>query len=304
MKFKLIYGNHWNFGIVVADTLLMLKNALEEMGYQAHIEKKPEPEAGFTYIMLECFDESFVDYIRQIKATGADIWLVATEELNDGTFNLTARQKDDKGHYSNADYWDKRYLHFQQSLEYVSVLLHPNQTQVPFYQEIFNGPVFFMPHGYTEGFRTVLHRDSKDIDFLFTGAMTPYRQRLLDRLINKHYKVEILPVLTASFHRDDVVSRAKVCLNIRQSEQWPHFSNSRANYHINNQSYMISEYCPIHCEVANYIDMPKSDVIDFAEAALLSGEWQKKAVNNLQRYQEQHRLAKLLLPMFSSLGVA
>ena len=304
MKFKLAYGNHWNFGIVVSDTFLMLKYAIEEMGHEAFIEKMPKPESGYVYIFLECFDDSFVDYIREIKVAGGEVWLVATEELNDKTFNLTARQDNDKSNYSNNEYWDKRYSCFIKSLEFISVLFHPNQTQVPLYQKIFSGPVFFLPHGYTELFQTVKHRKSKDIDFLFTGTITPYRQRLLDRLINKHYKVEILPVLTASFHRDDVVSRAKVCLNIRQSEQWPHFSNSRANYHINNQSYMISEYCPIHCEVANYIDMPKSDVIDFAEAALLSGEWQKKAVNNLQRYQEQHRLAKLLLPMFSSLGVA
>lgn len=291
--FKLVFGNHWNFGIVVADTLMMIKNALNELGYKADISK--EPCCKSINILLENFDAEYLEKIKQVSLEGGRFWIVATEELCDDTFNLTARKGAAGTQYDKTEYWDTRYAAFVEALKYTELLFHPNQTQVPLYQALFP-KAFFLPHGYTPNFATVRQKaaSEKDLDFVFTGAVTDYRRQHLNVLRDKGYSVEVLPVLSASFYRDDVVSRAKICLNIRQSEEWPHFSNSRANYHICNESMLVSEYCPIHCDVANYISMPKQNFLDTAISLLESGEWETQAAENLNRYKKEQNLHILL----------
>ncbi len=301
MHFNLVFGNHWNFGIVVADTLLMIQYALQELGFTANINKDLDPSA--TNILLDGFDEEYVEKLKQLRDDGGKLWLVATEELSELGFNATALNKKDKSHYSNQEYWQKRYDNFAKVIPLVECLFHPNQTQLPIYEKIFSKECYFLPHGFTTNFKTVQHRANKDIDFVFTGALTEYRTRFFEELKRKGYNVTTLPVLSASFYRDDIIARSKVALNIRQTEDWPHFSNSRANYHLCNESALVSQYCPIHCDVANYIEMPESDFMDHAIWLLETGKWQTVAKHAYQIYSSQHRLANLLQPLFVKLGI-
>jgi len=293
MKFKLVYGNHWNFGIVVADTFLMLQGALHEMGFQADIEKEIQIEPGVTYVFIEGFDKDYAKSLQSIKDIGSNVWIIATEEWADGTFNLSARQGDN-GQYSKSEYWDERFQAFMLAIESCDLVWHLSEQQAERYKNVLEVPVEFLPHGFTDNFASVRHREHKDIDFVFTGTLTDHRRDCFNYLENKGYKVVYLPVLTASFHRDDVVSRAKIGLNVKQSKDWPQFSNSRANYHLCNQSSLISEYCSDTCAVADFIHMPSNDFLPYVEWFINDNDWNAEAKKSSARYRTEHRLSSLI----------
>jgi hypothetical protein len=65
-----------------------------------------------------------------------------------------------------------------------------------------------------------------DVDFAFTGQMTVYRQRILERL-QRDFKVIGGSDMVPRRRRDAMNARARLVLNIPQSRRWPWLSTMR-----------------------------------------------------------------------------
>lgn len=292
MHFKLIYENHWNFGIHVADTLLMIKYALETAGHRADIEKSIVP--GYCNIVLENFSDDFVDAAQQARSQDENTGfiIVATEFLVDAGFNQFKQDAliQKTTHYDDQAYWEKRYSNFLKMLPLSRAIWHLSEHQVDVYKaELKRDDIYYLPHVYNDKLYTVKHRpdDQKDIDFVFTGTLTDYRKKILYQFETKGYRVVALPMLTAAFHREDIIARSKIALNIKQHAQWLHPSNSRFFYHLMNRSILVSEPSPFKCDLGAYVDVaPAGKLMEACNYRLAQGNLARLAETRAQQLKD------------------
>ncbi|MCB1918818.1 MAG: glycosyltransferase family 1 protein [Candidatus Competibacteraceae bacterium] len=299
---KIIYENH-DTGIHIADTLLMLLWGLEGAGYRADIERELAP--GHLNILLENFTDEFTDRALKLAHCGTDFIIVATEFLTGNTFNdfrksASALPKD--AHYDNAAYWATRYRNFLRLSEYALAVWHLSEHQVPVYQTALPGRgVEYLPHGYLAAFRRVVMRPDaeRDIDFLFTGSLTPYRQRILANLERKGYRVHAAPAMTGHFHREQLLSRTRIALNLRQHADWLYPSNSRFHYHLNNASLLLSERCHYSCDLDAYVEH-STDIVHDAIISLSQGHFSERAESALAEFAKARPMERLMASLMKS----
>lgn len=261
---RVVYGNHWNFGIHVSDTVRLIKCALEDIGFRVDIEKDISDKS--INIIIENFSDEYLNKVKSCYERGGRFIIVATEFLTVDTFNDFGGDVNDKSHYENKVYWQERFKNFLEVLKFSDAVFHLSEHQVPVYKRFFEGkPVIYLPHCYVSNFSTVKMRPNqeRDVDVLFTGTLTDYRKKILSGIEEAGYKVKNLPMLTASFHRDDLISRSKVCLNLPQNERWDYQSNSRIHYHLINESPIVTQKTNYECDIQKYaVSFRKGRVLD------------------------------------------
>jgi hypothetical protein len=257
MEFKLVYGNHGKDPFHIMDTLLLVKLSLEALGHKADLEAQMTP--GKTNILLECFTYDFVEAMKEVARTpGTEFIIIATEFVTGDTFNDFSHVDEEPAldsHYDIPQYWRKRFRTFLLAQEKARAIWHLADSQVdPFRQATGHPRVAYLPHGYVEGFARVRHKpaEHKDIDAIFTGTLTRHRHTLIRELEQRGIRaVATKPVNFVQ--REDLVARAKIGLNIRQTGRWRYPSNSRYHFHLSNDSLLISEQCEVKCDLSPYI---------------------------------------------------
>ena len=122
MLFKLIWGNHWNFGLTILDTCILLKKAIELLGHRVDIERNVCP--GEINIIIENFNKEQTKIIVDAKkVTGTRFILIATEAIYNGQFN-NFESKIDHSYYSDKDYWFERFNNFVKVEKISSAIWH------------------------------------------------------------------------------------------------------------------------------------------------------------------------------------
>jgi hypothetical protein len=270
MEFKLVYGNHHHGAIQIYDTLMLIKHGLESIGHKVDLEKNMTP--GKTNILVEFFTYDFVEVAREFSnVPGTEFIVVATEFITGDTFNNFEGNKlegteDMQGQYAALRPWKKRFRTFGLVYELSRAVWHLSEHQVENYRQSLQADnIFYLPHGYLPAMERVVDKpwQHKDIDILFTGTRTPYRDAILATLEQAGLNIKQLPVLTPEFIREDWVARSKLALNIRQNSQWQYPSNSRFYYHLVNASPLLSEACPLSCDLTPYIEhVSAEDMLD------------------------------------------
>ncbi|WP_067217234.1 hypothetical protein [Marinomonas gallaica] len=291
---KLVYGNHWNFGINIGDTLLLVKYALETCGLFADIEKEPSP--NHINILMENFNEEYIAKMSNIYKEGGRFIIIGTEFLTKNTFN-NFEFEGDSSYYFDESYWSNRFNYFIKATEFAQAVWHFSDIAAKDYEKLLDVPVFYFPHHYLQAFKQVQHRcdQDKDIDFLFTGAKTDYRLNILHQLSAKGYKVEVMHALTAPFHRNDLIARSKIALNLKQFEQWPYPSQSRFFYHIINESLLITEATEVEADIQPYVLTAQGNFIEYCQYQLEKGHFNERAQENTRRFaQEKPMLPSIL----------
>ncbi|TDO96247.1 hypothetical protein [Marinomonas balearica] len=276
MHFKLIYGNHWNFGINVGDTFLLIKSALELAGHIADIEKELCP--GHVNVVIENFDAEYVRKIDHLVKNDGRLIIVGTEFLTKNTFNNFSFQ-DGSSYYFDSEYWSERYNNFLDACQYASAIWHFSDVAKSDYEDNLSIPVLYFPHYYVPNFKQVIHRsdEQKNIDFLFTGAKTEYRTTIINELKERGFYVESVHALTAPFHRNDLISRAKICLNLKQFREWPYPSQSRFFYHLINESLLVSEQTDIRADIQDFTLTASGNFIDYCVEEYEKGNYNERA---------------------------
>jgi len=308
MKFKLVYENHGNYGIHVGDYFLTLKYGLESLGHTADIEYGFSP--GYTNIVLECFSDSFAEKVEQAWRPGTKLIVVATEFLTGQTFNDIYQESDDISSKTDQnqrrDFWKMRYDNFIRLLPRMTAVWHVADQQVPVYKAAFTDThVDYLPHGYTEKFATVHHRadDEKDIDVLFTGTITRYRQDILNELKHAGLNVASSILFTAPFHRDDLISRSKLVLNIKQHPSWQHESVTRLYYHITNDSLLVTDECQYPTDLHDYVIQREASWLQSIKKQIALGNFSARAKAIRLQFANERPIDQLFSKLLNQSGV-
>lgn len=302
MEFKLVYGNHGKDPVHVYETLLLIKYGLMSLGHKADLEHNITP--GKTNIILENFTYDFLEVYREFASVpGTEYILVATEFLTGETFNQfspPSEECDETQHYENPRYWRKRYRTFVEAAKYACAIWHLSRPQAPLYRELLGrDTVFYLPHGHVPQLERVHHHPDayKDIDVLFTGTRTAYRDQVLAGLRKQGLAVEFsLP--RGSVQREDLVARSRIALNVRQSGEWKYPSNSRFHYHISNLSLLVSERCEESCDLSAYVIEAETDqLFEVCDSLISEQRYLSEAKDRLERFRIEMPMSKLMEPL-------
>lgn len=306
MHFKLVYENHGNFGLHISDHFLYLKYALESLGHRADIEYEFCP--GEFNIVMECFNDQFTEKVERLWSPGTEMIIVATEFLTGDTFNNIYQEEQSSTNRNDQnqrkDFWSMRYKNFIRLLPRCKAIWHFSDQQTPIYQQAFpNIPVHYLPFSYCEAFATVKHRpdSEKDIDVLFTGTLTTERMVILDELRDAGLKVKSSILFTAPFHRDDLIARSKLIINIKQHPKWQHESVGRLFYHLSNASLLITETCKFQCDLHQFVIEKKRNWLETIQEQLNTGNYCERGSSAAQQFMREKPAAVIMEPLLASL---
>lgn len=155
----------------------------------------------------------------------------------------------DSTSYNNPKYWRDRYRFFLKVADICEEIWCVSPHQVQGYVEKLGAEKIrflpIVPMGDQPGMKH--SNDYKDIDFLFTGSITPYRDRVLTQLTDMGYNVVAGSTKWPSYVRDHFIRRTKVNLHIRQTPEWPFPSIMRFNYLLSLGCTVVAEESTLPC---------------------------------------------------------
>lgn len=143
-------------------------------------------------------------------------------------------------------------------------------------------------HGYHPRLEGLPKKKTLDIDVCFFGSLTPYRLKVLRKLVKKKLNVSILQWEPPLF-RDETLRRSKINLSIRANDttmsHLPHFRVLTALYH---NTMTVSEQGRGQDWMQDMMEMvPENDFVESVVSALSSNEYEEKAMihkKELMRY--------------------
>lgn len=305
MHFKLVYENHGNFGLHVSDHFLYLKYALESLGHRADIEYEFCP--GEFNIVMECFNDQFTEKVEKLWIEGTAMIIVATEFLTGDTFNNIYQEEQNSSNRNDQnqrkDFWSMRYKNFQRLLPKCTAIWHFSDQQAPIYQQAFpDTPVHYLPFSYSDSFKTVNHRpdSEKDIDVLFTGTLTTERTAILESLQDNGLVVKSSILFTAPFHRDDLIARSKLVINIKQHPNWQHESVGRIFYHLSNASLLITETCKYQSDLHDFVIEKQGSWLDAIQEQLDIGNYCERGLSASQQFMRERPASVIMASLLTS----
>ena len=139
----------------------------------------------------------------------------------------------------------------------------------------------------------------RDIDFLFTGTLTSYRQQILESLRNKGYRVYSEPATTGQFYREQLLSRSCITLNLKQHSTWPYPSNSRFHYHLSHASLLLTEKCEYSCDLDVYVEQ-SCNIIPDAIISLNRGGYSERAEYALKKFSKERPMKDLMASLIKA----
>ena len=273
MVIKIIYGNFLNNLEVMDDWMTFMMKAVKSLGHSAEFEQRVVP--NHVNIVFDGFNDEFAKSILCQNNSKTPILLIATEFITGTTFNtffptpwyynlsgLTFGRALPK----HARVYKKRYNMFCNVASNAAAIWILSQNQLePYKQVVQSENVFHLQFGFLDSFRSIheVNSSAQDIDFLFTGSLTPFRQKILDQFNRKGRRVYQCEANTPQSIRNSFIERSRAVLNIRQNSCWPYPSTMRMYYHLMNKSLLISEKCPVTSELDEYIlRFPSESFVD------------------------------------------
>lgn len=275
----------------IQDTVLMIRNGARDAGWDAWISDRIVP--GCINLTLEHFIEpETIAYMRSRKTPGTRLVVVCTEVISPQGFNCDLNAGDD--HYANAEYWRDRHRGFLAVAEFADELWVLSPQQIAAYRAVLPGrPVRYLPHGWVPEMDRVQHLDErdKDIDFFFSGSLTPDRTAVMEALAVRH-RVAFSPQGAPDYLRLDLLARTKVCLSLPLSVRNRLPSVSRIHYHLQNRNFVLQQQYAERCALDPYVlHAPADDYVEWARAALDIPTRREIAEGANLRFRTECRLA-------------
>jgi hypothetical protein len=123
--------------------------------------------------------------------------------------------------------------------------------------------------GYCEGLEDIEQRpyDSKDLDVLFFGSLTPHRTKIFDSL--QGLRLAVFEYGPSAF-RNDMIARAKINLSLHSSPDLDYFPQPRTGYLLNNKAFVLAETSVDHPAMRELVVEADADGLRERCAHLLS----------------------------------
>lgn len=251
-------------------------------------------------VLLEFFpDDAFVDHLLNIKAQAGDRFifgLICTEDLEDKLV-------------MEDPLWPRRHPNLLRVLpkaDFVWTLL----PQVEAYEAIAGkGKVALLEYGFTErGFNRYAPTDPalRDIDVMMYGNETPYRMPVIKALQTKGFNCFVSQRDTfPDFATTDLVSRAKVVLDIRRGPGVRYPSPTRISKALHNGALVVAEDLGPSGIASLYrycIARPYDALVDQCEQLIRSGAFAEEAKSAFQRFRAETSMRDTMARAMASLA--
>lgn len=161
----------------------------------------------------------------------------------------------------------------------------------------------FFRGGYHPALDEVRPRLTREIDFLFYGSMTPYRQRMMERLSERGYHV-VTAFDSRAAYRNDLIGRAHISVAPIQGVGLEHFAYGRVCYLLNNRSLVVVERCEDQEWLEScFVSTSTERWVDICEQTLLRDDRDAIREEFCERYRAMpftEQLERLLEATFSN----
>lgn len=185
-------------------------------------------------------------------------------------------------------YWQSRYSIFCEIVEQCEAIWCVSPHQMDAYQTKFGNKARLMPIGAWEAIaNSEQGRIEKDIDFLFTGTITPHRKSIIDTLCQKGFKVVIGFPNWPAFIREHFTARSKICLHIRQHPTWKFPSIMRYHYLLCSGAVVVAEKAEESCEQEQFFTcVSPEDFVSACEVELAKGDFLRRGREAFEAYRQ------------------
>jgi hypothetical protein len=309
----IVYGNHGR-AIHLEDLLVTLRACFGHLGVRTALAAEPQP--GCTNLLIEGFGSHFTRQVESM-AKNARFVILGTEFVTGDTFNAfdqtvrsllvervrrrlerirtkRARRRGDgvrppslRPTYSAE--FQLRYRNFVKLSRLADAIWCLSEHQIePYRGATGSKNVYQVEFGFVEGMPIIDHRsnEEKDIDFLFTGSLTPYRSGILKALTRRGFHTVAIGATTPGFIRNDFIARSKICLNLKQSEGWEYPSTIRFHYHLMNRSLLVTERTRFASEISDYVlSCDPAELLGFCEKLHAEGRYNERAAELHEKYR-------------------
>ncbi len=324
-RVKIVIGNH-GVAAQIEDIVTTLAGGFAKLGVRTDYEVRPV--RGCMNVLIENFAKKFTAEVESLRGAARFI-VVVTEFVTGDTFNDFSDRRSRPvidwtrkhlrrvrhrwrkqlatgaivdPYYDEKTWWKKRYNRFLQIARMADAVWGLSETQLDDYRRIPGlPPIGHLELGWFDSERCVAHRvnGAKDIDFLFTGTRTEYRNRILDALRTRGYRVASVGAHTPWFARENLVSRSRICLNLKQSEDWQHNSVMRMHYHVMNRSLLLTERTARPCHLLDYgLSCESAQLLEKCAEFHAIGDYNERATILYEKYRSatslQQNLANLI----------
>lgn len=177
-------------------------------------------------------------------------------------YRRTIKPVEAGSHYDDRAYWKDRYRNFERLIESTdSTILTIAPFQSEAYRRRFGAERVVELPLFTnlKSPRINFHNQESDIDVLFSGTLTRYREKFLNRLRTSGLRVEALSVKSPQYIREDFVKRAKINLHLRQDENWQYPSPMRIHSLLEMGAYVLAEKSGVTCEFESLVPHLKQE---------------------------------------------
>lgn len=133
----------------------------------------------------------------------------------------------------------------------------------------------------------------RDIDFLFTGTLTPYRKEIITSLIDAGFKVITGPASWPTALREHFLARTKVCLHLRQSADWQFPSIMRFHHLLTKSCVVLADSAPHSCSQESFVHRTNSlSIIEDAKLEIGLGDFNARGLKAATEYYKQSEAAR------------
>jgi len=260
MKFNLMYPGPEQYFHPRRDVLLPIKYVLEALGHEVCISGPRFESSRFNLIFGGYFLTG--ESMRAVARSGIQFAHVNSEIISGDMLNFNPKKVD----FLND------YLPFMQKGKFIWDLVPNNMAD----HERHQNNAHLLEWGWHPKAQEIEHRTEKDLDFYFFGTITERRRGLLQKLLDAGllgYTDHSCPY----FVRNDRIARAKVQVNLTQTEKFSHINGIRICYLANNRCCIVSEQ---EIDPSNYLQYAEiinpETLVDTIKTLLHKDRWKTR----------------------------
>ena len=231
-KIHLNLFNIHNINYVV-DQVEFILSIFKQNGYQLSVGNEFKDDA--LNILIECFDECYkknsdvAKIINYCKKNNKKVAVIMTEHIDyiDKKIHAYCVPLDniDKTHYNPVI--KKRILSFLAISPFIKHIFTLGEyPKLKNFREMTGKTPMVIPY---PKINEVLHNGDLEYDFVFSGKDTKYRSKIIDEITKKSFSVKnnAYQKILIRRKRNQLISKAKINLNIPQDENWKYPSMLR-----------------------------------------------------------------------------
>lgn len=216
--------SHINY---VTDQVEFILSIFKQNGYQVSVGNEFKDDA--LNILIECFDEAHNQnfpktekVIEYCKKNNKKVAVIMTEHIDFIDKKIYAYSlpinEIDKKHYN--PFINKRIISLMAMSPYIRHFLTLGEfPKLKNFHEMIGKTPIMIPY---PKLKEVSKKNDLNVDFVFSGKNTPYRSQILKQISDLSFSVEnnAYDKILSRKKRNELISKAKVNLNIPQDENW------------------------------------------------------------------------------------